>query len=282
MKTCPQCGSEVTDQVRFCTTCGNPLESAGDTAQETTASPVLPQDVSDSIPQEPAPVNLPQEPIPMNVQPAVVPAYAPPKKSNTKTTVIIAVIIAVVLIVGAVVGVLLYNQHKAEEERLAEESRIAEEKAAYEDNLHLFFYATINGAAKAETSGNLIKSVWYNAIYEERNAETDPYTRPNGYFVDDFNDALGNLFADESFISNINEIKANEEVVTGYMKALMNPPEGYEATYDAVKECYDAYLTFVNLVENPTGSLKSFSENFNEADTVCVNKWNTLKLYVDD
>lgn len=43
----------------------------------------------------------------------------------------------------------------------------------------------IDGAAKAENAGNLIKSVWYNAIFEERNSETDKYTVKNGKFVDD-------------------------------------------------------------------------------------------------
>ncbi|MBR3289745.1 MAG: hypothetical protein IKI63_03090 [Clostridia bacterium] len=269
------------DQATFCTACGTPIDPVSDAAN-TAETPQPQQPLPAAAPPEPLPESIPQQPDPIHVPQEPVLAAAPPKKSSTKTVVIIAVIAAVVLIVGAVVGVLLYNQHKAEEERLAEESRIAEEKAAYEHNLDLFHYATINGAAKAEESGNLIKSVWYNAIYEERDEKTDPYTRPNGYFVDDFNDALGNLFADSSFAAGINEIKANEEVVTGYMKSLMDPPEGYEATFSAVKECYDAYLTFVNLVENPTGSLNSFSEDFNEADTVCVNKWNALKLYMND
>ena len=50
-------------------------------------------------------------------------------------------------------------------------------------------FTMIDGAAKAENAGNLIKNVWYNAIYEERNSETDQYTMKNGKFVDDFNDA---------------------------------------------------------------------------------------------
>lgn len=37
-------------------------------------------------------------------------------------------------------------------------------------------YTMLDGAAKAENAGNLIKSVWYNAIYEERDTETDKYT----------------------------------------------------------------------------------------------------------
>ena len=32
----------------------------------------------------------------------------------------------------------------------------------------------LEGASDAESSGNLIKKVWYNAIYEKRDIETDP------------------------------------------------------------------------------------------------------------
>ena len=57
----------------------------------------------------------------------------------------------------------------------------------------------LSGASDAESSANLIKQVWYNSIYEKQDDETDKYTKPDGYFVSDFNDALGNLYSDESF-----------------------------------------------------------------------------------
>jgi len=47
------------------------------------------------------------------------------------------------------------------------------------------------------------------AIYEKRDDKTDKYTRPKGYFVSDFNDALGNLYADSSFSSKISSIEDN-------------------------------------------------------------------------
>ncbi len=37
----------------------------------------------------------------------------------------------------------------------------------YYSNLECVSYMMLDGAAKAENAGNLIKSVWYNAIYEE-------------------------------------------------------------------------------------------------------------------
>ena len=47
----------------------------------------------------------------------------------------------------------------------------------------------------------MIHDVWYNCIFEENDPETNEYTRPNGYYLDDFNDALANLFSDETFFT---------------------------------------------------------------------------------
>lgn len=66
--------------------------------------------------------------------------------------------------------------------------------------------------------------MWYNAIYEERNSETDQYTMKNGKFVDDFNDALSELFADKNFSNSISEIKTNQSEIANLMKQLKEPP----------------------------------------------------------
>ena len=57
----------------------------------------------------------------------------------------------------------------------------------------------INSAETAESVLNLTHKVWYNAIYEEYDDETNEYTRKPvvGYY--DFNEALSNLNKDTSF-----------------------------------------------------------------------------------
>ena len=154
-------------------------------------------------------------------------------------------------------------------------------RSEYYSNMETVSYTMLDGAAKAETAGNLIKSVWYNAIYEERDAETDKYTMKNGKFVDDFNDALSNLFADESFINSISEIKLNQSKVTDLMKKLGNPPTQYEEAYSVLKNYYDNYLQMTKLVISPTGSLQTFSEDFNTYDRYTVNAYEKMKLYLD-
>ena len=142
-------------------------------------------------------------------------------------------------------------------------------------------YTMLDGAAKAENAGNLIKSVWYNAIYEERDTETDKYTMKNGKFVDDFNDALSNLFADENFVNSISEIELNQSKVTGLIKKLKNPPKKYEEAYAVLKTYYDNYIKMTKSVISPTGSLQTFSEDFNTYDTDTVNSFEKMKLYLD-
>lgn len=151
----------------------------------------------------------------------------------------------------------------------------------YYSNMEYVSYTMLDGAAKAENAGNLIKSVWYNAIYEERDTETDKYTMKNGKFVDDFNDALYNLFADENFVNSISEIELNQAEVTGLMKKLKNPPKKYEEAYAVLKAYYDNYIKMTKSVINPTGSLKTFSEDFNTYDSDTVNSFEKMKLYLD-
>lgn len=187
-------------------------------------------------------------------------------KQSTKKYVAIAVVI---VIASAIIGIIASNDHK---------NNLREE---YSSNLELATYTMLSGAADAESAGNLIKKVWYNSIHEERDSETDKYTRPNGYFVDDFNEALATLLSDVDFKSSISDIKDNQSTVSSLMKQLKNPPEEYEEAYYALKEFYDAYLELTNLATNPTGSLQSYSSNFNEADSNTLNRFNAVSLYIE-
>ena len=151
----------------------------------------------------------------------------------------------------------------------------------YYSNMETVCFTMIDGAAKAENAGNLIKSVWYNAIFEERNSETDKYTMKNGKFVDDFNDALSELFADESFSNSISKIVTNQSEVANWVKQLKEPPKKYEEAYSVLKVYYDNYLKMTKIVINPTGSLNTFSEDFNTYDNNTVDSYEKMKLYLD-
>lgn len=188
-----------------------------------------------------------------------------PQKKKHKGIVITAIILAVVFTIG-LLGTFVINNGKA---------------AVYYYNLETVTYKMLDGAADAEAAGNLIKSVWYNAIYEKHDAGTDKYTVKNGRFVNDFNDALDSLFSDKDFLNDISAIKDNQDEVTSLMKQLVNPPKKYKEAYSVLKTYYENYLLMTNTVIYPTGSLQSFSDEFNKSDDETVNSFEKMKLYLD-
>jgi len=275
---CSNCEKEISDKAKVCPQCGEPVAIADSVAEE--RKPLICEECGTEILEEmeacpncgcPVSVEEVAEEVPQRVE--VTSINLPKMKKKTKKGLIIAAISLVATIAVVVAGISISKKNAA-----AREEQLSEE---YLTNLETASYTMLLGAIDAEDAGNLIKNVWYNAIYEERDSETDKYTRPNGYFLDDFNDALGNLFSDTEFQSTISSIESNQVLVAEYMKELKNPPEEYEDAYEAIKELYDAYIDLTNLATNPTGSLTTFSQNFNEADTEVANCYDAMKLHID-
>lgn len=269
MMECPNCGEQVSDKAkkcvycgtilipeekRYCHECGTELEDGMDVCHKC-GCPIENVENSETAPQQVEVTGV---------------------KIARKSKKIIA-IVAVALLIAALIAVAVVQGQKKKEAE--EEAKRIEEYIA---NLELVTYSMLSGAGDAETCGNLVKKVWYNAIYEERDDSTDKYTRPNGYFVSDFNDALQNLYSDSSFSLRIGGIEDNQDTVNSLMKKLKNPPDEYEDAYEAVTELYNAYLILTNLATDPSGSLQTFSSNFNDADSEALKCFNALKMYLED
>lgn len=45
---------------------------------------------------------------------------------------------------------------------------------------------------------------------------------------------------------------------------------------------YDAYIALTNLATDSTGSLQTYSQNFNDADNATFNCYNALKIYLEE
>lgn len=278
---CKNCGKEVSDRAKVCPGCGELLNVIGVEQEETVTRGIVCEECGttfdfgiDSCPNCGCPVPVVEEKPDQEPQKVEVTSVNLQVKQSTKKYVIIAVV-AVVLV--ALIALISGNVRKQKAEQAALDAA-----EAYKANLQLASIMMISGAADAESAGNLIKSVWYNSIYEERDTKTDKYTRPNGYFVSDFNDALGNLFSDPTFRSTISDIESNQETVASLMKELKNPTDEFEDAYDAIKDFYDAYLELTNLATSPTGSLQTFSNNFNAADSNVVKDYNAMEIYISD
>ena len=271
MVECPRCGAMVSDKAKKCVHCGEVLipeekkycmECGAELIEGMSECPNC------GCPGEEQ-LNAQLNEKPQKVEVTGV-------KVTRKIKIIIGIAIAVLILGGVTIfGVTQYQKKKAAKE-------YAESVKTYSDNLELATVTMLKGAGDAEDCGNLIKNVWYNAIYKEKDDETDKYTRPDGYFVSDFNDALGNLFVDSSFSSKIDSIDKNQDTVNSLMKKLKNPPEEYKDAYDALSDFYDAYLALTGCATDPSGSLQTYSSTFNDADTDTLNSYKAMQQYLGD
>lgn len=269
MIVCPNCGEQVSDRAKKCVHCGEIL-----IPEEKKYCNECGTELEDGMTECPncgCPMNDTQD---VNENPQKVEVTG--VKLTKKVKVIIGTVIAI-LIAGGITafGVTQYQKHREAEE-------YSQRVEDYYDDLESVTYTMLDGAAEAEESGNLIKQVWYNAIYKKEDEATDKYTKIKNSFVSDFNDALSNLFADSRFNKKISDIEDNQKTVNKLMKKLKNPPDEYKDAYEAVSKLYDAYISLTNCVTDPSGSLQTYSGTFNDADTNTANAYNAMKLYLDD
>mgnify|MGYP007005094046 CR=1 FL=1 len=69
----------------------------------------------------------------------------------------------------------------------------------------------------------------------------------------------------------------NQSQVNAYVKALQNPPKKFQAGYQKITE----YLKFTNMALNPTGSLNSFAEDFEEIDKETAELLSGMRVYIE-
>lgn len=266
MITCPSCGEAISDKAPKCVHCGYVFEKeskikcseCGTELEEgAIVCPICGCPIEDDIVNEE--ISQKDETIEVHTKP-----------STNKKTLIIAVVavVAFIAIVGACFGVnKIYKQKTVEK---------------YGENLKSVTYLMLSGAVDAETCCNLIKDVWYNTIYKERDSDTDKYTHDKyGYFNDDFNDSLSNLFDDDSFKEQVRKIESNQYSVQTMMKDLKTPPDEWKSAYDDLQNYYDAYLSLTNMATNPKGSLQTYSSNFASADSNVSKALDRMKIHLD-
>ena len=134
----------------------------------------------------------------------------------------------------------------------------------YADNLDSFLVEVTSGAVEAETQGNLVAAVWYDAIWGNT-SEEDTYKYVAG--AADFDEALENLYLDEDFQAKSATLNDKRNAAYELMLELQEPPDKYKACYDLALELYSQYSMLIDLVTYPTGSYNSYSEKFEELDT---------------
>ena len=256
---CPNCNEDISDKSIKCVHCGEIINKE---------TKIVCPECGNEVKKNHKTCSNCGCPIEKNITPQQVEVTKVKIMNNLSKRKIIIGVIVILVIISIIFGISSLSKKNSIEK--------------YQDNLNNITLEMLNGAAEAENCGNLIKKVWYNTIYEESDWETNKYTQNSyGYFNDDFNDSLKALFSDPSFIEKLDSIEENQENVKDLMKDMKNPPEEFEEAYDDLKEYYDNYLTLTNLVINPSGSLTTFSNNFNDADSNTVNSYEKMKTYIE-
>lgn len=190
--------------------------------------------------------------------------------SKTKK-IIVALVVTLALCAVGCIGYKAYSSQKA-----------SENYNTYVDNLDKAQELMLTGGSDAESLCNLTIKVWGNAIYEERDTETDKYTRPDGYFVSDFNTALVNLFADTDTKTTVSNIESNQESVKQIMKKLQDVPEGLDKCYETVSDLNSSYNKLADLAVNPTGNYSGFSSNKTTAVSEFMSAYDKLDTQIPD
>ena len=176
------------------------------------------------------------------------------------------VIIVIVIVLALILSYAIYSHQKRSNQYLW--------------NLEGAASDMLEGASEAEKICNLIGLVWHNSIFEEYDIKTDKYTCPNGYFHDDFNYAIANLYADPDFVVQQFKLNADIELVELDMKSLNNPPQKYSEAYTAIKEYYSAFLTLTNLAINQSGNYNTYTSNVNDAVHAIIECDQLMRLYL--
>ena len=195
------------------------------------------------------------------------PKSVKPKKSSAwkYNLIIVSVILVALIIIGTVLFVVFKNRKESD----------------YYEKMGKVTYMMLDGAANAEKAGNLIKGVWTNSIYQNRDEETDRFTMENGRFLDDFNDALAKLSADKEFSSDIDKLMENENEVTAVIKTMKDPPAKYEQAFCQLKVFYENYKELMDLAICPSGSLNDFNDDFTKYDKATVDEFERMRWYLD-
>lgn len=198
------------------------------------------------------------------------------KFGNKKTRKKIIIGIASIIVLSAIaVGIIL----------TANAAKIADVRKNYIANLNLAAITMLDGGIEAEALCNLTKSVWYNTINEVRDTTTDEYTLSHSWgagFNSDFNTSLTTLYKDANTVTKISSIDENRDNVEELMKLLQSPNEEFQECYNAIDDLYSVYYKLTSLAMSPSGSLTTYSSNFNEYESNFLELYDKLMLLIPE
>ena len=261
---CPECNKQISDQAGACPHCGYPLKSG---------------EIVRSVKKD-----------------AV--EYERNRKKILTVIGVICVALGLALLLTCLLLIKRNNdaaeaarQESVRQESIRQESikqSEAEEAARIEAHnqyvlvANTFASSTKIGADEAYYICRLIGNVWHNAIYKVDDPETDPYTKVNGVFVEDFNDALNALYSTEVNSKDVIAAMENRYETEELYKQLMSPPDELKDLSEGIKKLYLVYRKYMALALETEGSLNSFKEDFDKYSKEFNNLYEEMKILIPD
>jgi len=197
------------------------------------------------------------------------------KKVKNKKKVIIFSIISILIIISISIivfsRVVINNKNNKKEEY----SNLLTDTAC---NLYL-------GELIAEYHVNFIADIWYNAIYEIYDTDTNPYlVNKNGGYRSKYNGYSKGI---KNYLTeNENQIKKMDEQrkeILDDMKKLQElSGEEYPKELESLKEMYKNYNIIVDLAISPTGSYVDYVEKINEYIEAFNMAYNEIQISVPE
>ena len=198
-------------------------------------------------------------------------------RASKKRTSLILIVAVVLVAIGVCTGLVV-------KQSLTKKARME-----YIENLSLARNYMLQGGAEAEGTCNLIKSVWYNTIFEKSDAATDQYTKSgsvsskkSGKFNEDFNTSLSKLYESDEYKDKVITIKASQNLVEETMKKLQSPPDDLRDCYETLNDMYEAFTEFTKMAINPSGSLQTYSDDFASCDTTFMKCYDKLGTQIPE
>lgn len=266
--SCPGCGKMISEKATKCVSCGYVLKDDNEVKERhcKECGMVLSDDV----------VTCPNCGCPVNDKEEQLHTDGTSVRASKKKSKIIGIVAVVLCVIGIGISVFTINNKK----------KMAEEYNSYIDNVNSACDKMLSSASSSESVCNLTKSVWYNAIYKKDDNITNKYTKKasSSYnckqyysFVNDFNEALENLFSDSDVKKKISSIQNSQSSVNDLMKKLQNPSNELKDCHDAVFELNETYNSLVSLATDPSGSYSTYSSDVTSKINEFKNKYTNLK-----
>lgn len=190
------------------------------------------------------------------------------KKSLSKPTKVAIGALAAITLVGSG-SYLVFDHIQKEEQRRIQAEQAAKEKYKKELLEVADILAQIDRDAERIT--NEYSQVWNEAIF-------DSGTFVNGQFTTDFREAV--YLKRLEHAPEIGIMKGQFDYATRQIAKLNPPPKQYEQAYEYLRQLHTITSKYLNMADDPHGTLQTFNQDINQYSTDFVSTYDTFKTLV--